>query len=155
MKPYPALMFAAMSLWTSGAAAAEPSAQQLQQQLLQFLDGASRNDPVQHGRFWADELVYTSSRGTRFDKGTLMDGVNEAPTLAPSAVTTWYGAEEINIRVHNDSYATLTFTLTADDVATPGIEHYYLNSGTFVWRDQRWQAIVWHATVKAPSQQTP
>lgn len=33
--------------------------------LNRFLAGASVNDVATHDRFWADDLVYTSSNGTR------------------------------------------------------------------------------------------
>ena len=42
--------------------------------LSEFLDGATRNDAAIHNKYWADELIYTSSGGTRFGKAELMQG---------------------------------------------------------------------------------
>ena len=42
--------------------------EQLSALLNEFLAGASVNDISAHERFWAEDLVYTSSRGLRFGK---------------------------------------------------------------------------------------
>ena len=36
--------------------------------LIEFLDGAGRNDAAVHDRFWADDLIYTRSAGVRINK---------------------------------------------------------------------------------------
>ena len=43
-----------------------------------FLDGASKNDPAVHERFWADELIYTGSSGRRIGKADIMRDVHAA-----------------------------------------------------------------------------
>lgn len=107
-----------------------------------FLDAASINDAAVHERFWADDLVYTSSSGARFGKAEIMAGL-EASAEATSAGPT-YGARDINIRVFGDT-AALTFTLVA--TARQGDQTLYYNSGFFRKRNGQWQAIVWQATL--------
>ena len=134
------ILLAAPGVWAKG------TDNQLAAQLHTFLEGAGINDPAIHDSFWADELVYTSSNGTRFGKAALMKGVNETGKLAPQAVTTHYRAEDIDIRLV-EQIALLNFTLVAE-TADNKITGNYLNSGVFVWRDNRWQAINWQATIK-------
>lgn len=96
-----------------------------------------------HERFWAEDLIYTSSSGTRFDKAAIMSGFEGAEDTAgePEVV---YSADEIQINVYGDA-AVVAFKL----VATPAdgsAEQFYLNTGTFLRRDGRWRAVAWQAT---------
>ena len=109
-----------------------------------FLYGASINDPEAHATFWADGLTYTSSRGTRYDKATLMDGLTGAEANDPEQVNTWYGAQNIEIKPLGEAVI-VNFTLTS---ATAGeITDRFYNTGVFIKRDNRWQAINWNATI--------
>ncbi|WP_113907705.1 nuclear transport factor 2 family protein [Aliidiomarina celeris] len=117
----------------------------VQQTLEQFLYGASIGSAEIHNQFWAEELVYTSSSGTRFGKAELMQGMQGSSPIAPEQVNTWYGAEQVQIRFVND-LALLSFTLTAGDGEQ--INSRFYNSGVLIFRDQRWQVLNWHATVK-------
>lgn len=117
---------------------------ELTELLAEFLDGATRNDPAVHNRFWADELIYTSSAGRRFGKTTLMEGINSRGELAPAEINLVYSSEELEILLFGD-VAVVAFILvgrsTEDTIR-------FLNSGTFVKRDGIWQAINWQATRK-------
>ena len=105
-----------------------------------------------HARFWADDLVYTSSNGTRFGKKDIMDGFTETDDSeanseaeesdAPDVVFT---GEDVNIQVFGTT-AIITFRLvgTPDDASEP---LQYFNSGTFLKRQGRWQAVNWQATI--------
>lgn len=125
---------------------AQGSKEDLENQLHAFLTGASVNDALIHNQFWASDLVYTSSSGTRFGKDVLMQGVNGEGKVDNPAVL--YSADDVHIRLL-DNIALLDFTLVATDSANANQKSYYLNSGVFVWRDERWQAVNWQATKKA------
>ncbi|MBC3766692.1 nuclear transport factor 2 family protein [Neptunicella marina] len=143
-------LFSAIMLIVTSSAYADKSdvTQQLTDTVNWFLAGASINDAQIHDKFWADELVYTSSNGTRFDKATLMQGVSESGPVNKAEPHAVYTAEDINVWHHKDM-AIVTFTLVGTDNKADKTEvKRYLNSGTFVWRDQRWQAVNWQATVK-------
>lgn len=108
-----------------------------------FLYGASINDPQAHAEFWADGLTYTSSRGTRYGKEALMQGLQGVEASDPEQVNTWYGAENIEIKPLTDAVI-VNFTLTS---ATDGtVTDRFYNTGVFVKRDGRWQALNWNAT---------
>jgi hypothetical protein len=49
-----------------------PAAAELTKLLKEFLAGASRNDAAMHDRFWAEELIYTSSSGRRMGKADIL-----------------------------------------------------------------------------------
>ena len=129
-----------LSLLLATAALAQdaPAAAELRTLLDQFLDGASKNDHAMHERFWADDLVYTSSAGARRSKAEVMKGVRSSP-MNPNPRTI-YGAEDVRIRQYGDNLAVVTFKLVA------GTAGSYFNSGTFVKRDDRWQAVNWQST---------
>lgn len=52
--------------------------EELTRLLNQFLKGASENSIEMHDRFWAEELIYTSSSGQRYGKKTIMDGLRDS-----------------------------------------------------------------------------
>lgn len=112
--------------------------------LAEFLDGATRNDPVIHNKYWADELIYTSSAGKRFGKAEVMAGVGSRGELAPAEISVRYSSEDVQILSYGDT-AVVAFTL----VATSEQETLrFFNSGTFVKRNGQWQAVSWQATRK-------
>jgi len=57
--------------------AGDDSAAALHSLLDNFLAGATINDAAVHERFWADDLVYTSSAGARFGKAEIMSGLGK------------------------------------------------------------------------------
>lgn len=95
-----------------------------------------------HERFWADDLVYTSSRGTRTTKAEIMAGFGESEDDGePGAV---YSAEDVQLKMYGTT-AVIAFKL----VATPPDDSevlYYFNTGTFVKRDGAWRVVAWQAT---------
>lgn len=115
-----------------------------------FLDGASVNDAAVHDRFWADDLIYTSSDGQRFGKAEIMASLAEAGSAGQEEAPQppQYSARDISIRVFGDS-AVVSFRLMASrDGAIVG---EYLNTGVFRKREPGWQAVTWQATRTAES----
>ena len=131
----------------------ESPVQQLTTLLDRFLAGASSNDVDTHERFWSDELVYTSSNGTRFGKAEILDGMRAAassPDEADDAPATVYTAEDVDVRVYGDA-AVVAFRL----VGTSANEvQEYFNTGTFLRRGGEWKAVAWQAT-KIPQREDP
>ncbi|WP_323845088.1 nuclear transport factor 2 family protein [Microbulbifer magnicolonia] len=116
--------------------------EQLQQLLEEFLAGAA-GDAAVHQRFWADDLIYTSSSGKRFGKAVIMQGLAEAKG---QPVTASYSAEEVDIRLFGET-AVVAFKLVGEDrSAAEAVTSRYFNTGTFVKRDGNWRAVAWQAT---------
>jgi len=128
-----------------------PDAAELTQLLKEFLAGAGRNDVSAHERFWADELIYTSSSGQRIGKADILRDVRAeaAATPKPNNPVTTYGAEDIRIQQYGTT-AIVAFRLvgTTEKDGKKEIKNY-LNTGTFLKRDGKWQAVSWQATALA------
>lgn len=119
--------------------------------LTSFLTLEINNSKAGHERFWADDLVYTSSAGEVKSKADILKTFEDSPKTdkskegasgakEPAPV---YTAEGILVRPFG-KIAALTFRLVRRDA--DGATIYYQNSGTFLRRDGKWQAISWQAT---------
>jgi hypothetical protein len=102
-----------------------------------------------HERFWADDLVYTSSAGTRTDKASILASFDSAEAADTDDPGPTYSAQDVQLLEFGDT-AVVAFKLVAtppDDL--PKI--YYLNTGTFVKRDGEWRVVAWQATKETPA----
>lgn len=145
------LVIVALTLALNLQAQTAPDADELTNLLKEFLAGASRNDAATHERFWAEDLVYTGSSGRRIGKADIMRGARSAPAPKPGDPTTAYAAEDIRIQQYGDT-AIVAFRLvgkTQKDGKSAVTK--YLNTGTFLKRNGKWQAVSWQAT-KMPRQ---
>ena len=122
----------------------------------EFLDGAGRNDIAVHERFWANELIYTRAVGQRLSKADILRDMKAeaaAPKKPDEGVTT-YSAEDARV-LQYDNTAVVAFRLvaTTKKESTTEVANYF-NTGTFVKRDNKWQAVAWQAT-KIPAENGP
>jgi len=123
-----------------------PDAGELTKLLRDFLGGASRNDAAMHDRFWAEDLIYTASSGRRIGKADIMRDARSAPAPKPGDPATTYSAEDIRIQQYG-STAIVAFRLvgvTKNGAKTETTN--YLNTGTFLKRNGKWQVVSWQAT---------
>ena len=114
-------------------------------QLVTMLDVflASSHTRAAHERFWADDLVYTSSSGSRFGKADILDGfANEASQEEPAVV---YSGEDVDVRIYGAS-AVVAFRLVGTPVDESAEAMHYYNTGTFVKHGDEWRAVAWQAT---------
>jgi hypothetical protein len=116
-----------------------------------FLAGATTEEA--HERFWADDLVYTSSRGARTNKAEIMASFetaeNETETSEGDEPGPVYTAEEIKVQVYGTT-AVVAFKLVGTTVKSSDGEaeiQEYFNTGTFVKRDGEWSVVAWQATI--------
>ena len=79
--------------------------EQLTTLLDEFLAGASVSDIATHERFWAEDLVYTSSRGLRFGKADILEGMRADPDSEAANPDVTYSAEDIRIRLYGEAVA--------------------------------------------------
>lgn len=130
-----------------------PDGAELTKLLKDFLAGASVNDVAMHDRFWADDLIYTGSSGRRLGKVDIMRDVREAAagSTKADAETAIFTAEDIRIQQY-DTTAIVAFRLVGTTKKGKKSEvANYLNSGTFLKRDGKWQVVNWQAT-KMPAE---
>lgn len=137
---------AALLLATAAPAAEAPAAAKLTALLKEFLAGAGANDPAVHEKFWAEDLIYTGSGGRRVGKADILKDVRSAPAPQPGDPKVTYGAEDVRIRQYGTT-AIVAFRLVATTVRGDTTEvAQFLNSGTFLEREGRWQVVCWQAT---------
>ena len=110
--------------------------------LHEFLAGASVE--AVHDRFWAEDLIYTSSRGTRTNKAEIMQGLSSADGGNTEESGPVYTAEDIRVQLYG-STAVVAFKLVATPRDDAAAAHYF-NTGTFVKRNGVWQVVAWQAT---------
>ena len=123
-----------------------PDAAALTGLLNEFLAGAGRNDAAMHERFWADDLIYTGSSGRRVGKADIMRDVHSAPAPRPGDPSTTFTAEDVRIRQYGDT-AVVAFRLVGTTIRGGATEvSKFLNTGTFLRRGGKWQAVSWQAT---------
>lgn len=135
----------------------------LEQLLNDFLANSVEDDLKNHQRFWASDLVYTSSAGKRFGKQSIIDSIKEAeenqsqeeekPSSSVQDADTsepTYWAEETDIRLYGNT-AIVAFKLGAKWKESGELKtQFYFNTGTFLKRKGKWQVIAWQAT-KVPA----
>lgn len=114
----------------------------LQAMLDAFLSGVTEADT--HDRFWAEDLIYTSSRGTRTTKADIMAGFAGAEE-GSDAGGPEYSAEDVQIQVYGDT-AIVAFRLVASPEGAMA-QQEYLNTGTFLKRNNEWRVVAWQATI--------
>jgi hypothetical protein len=156
-----ALCFALLLSTPAFAAGPAPATQddstvaEITAQLADFL--AHVDQAATHDRFWAPDLVYTSSAGTVTNKAEIMKGFDPPPADAPKDAAPedagTYTAEDVLVRPYGDT-AALTFRLVHRG-ADGTVDQTYRNSGMFVRRDGRWQAVTWQATKEPQPEAAP
>lgn len=136
-------------------AGAAPDAGELITLLNEFLAGASRNDAAIHDRFWADDVIYTGSGGRRRGKANIMKDVRSAPAPKPGDPATVYTAEDIRIQQYGNT-AVVAFRLVGTTARNGRTEvANFLNSGTLLKRNGKWQVVNWQATrMPRPAEET-
>ncbi len=133
---------------TFSAAAQQTNEKQILIDLLnEFLTGAGENTAEVHERFWAEDLIYTRASGQRTGKAEIMKSVRSTPRPASNAPKTVYSADNVQINIYGDT-AVVAFKLVGKTTSKDGsIEtSTFYNTGTFVKREKRWQAVAWQAT---------
>lgn len=115
---------------------------------------AASGEEQAHARFWAEDLVYSSSDGLRFGKADIMAGFNTSDKSddgADAAPTMLYTGEDIDVRLYGHA-AVVAFKLvgTPTDESEEADVLYYFNTGTFLKRDGVWKVVAWQATKIPP-----
>src|SRR5262245_28523081 len=139
-------MIMALTLSLSAQAQTAPDAEELTKLLKEFLAGASRNDAATHDRFWAEDLIYTGSSGRRIGKADIMRDARSATAPKPGDPKITYSAEDIRIQQYGDTAIVAYRLVGTTEKDKKGVATNYLNTGTFIKRNGKWQAVSWQAT---------
>jgi ketosteroid isomerase-like protein len=113
--------------------------------LREFLEAAGRSDRAIFDKFFADDVIYTRATGAVITKADIMESLGK-PTPASEGKST-YSAEDITVHEYGDTMI-VAFRLVGRTQRDDGkVETaHYRNTGTFLRRNGRWQAVAWQAT---------
>jgi hypothetical protein len=138
------ILMVALALPVATSAAETGSATEIKTLLHEFLEAAGRGDKAVFDRFFADDLIYTRSAGVTITKADIMKGLNEPPK--PDDPKSTYSADDITVRDYGNM-AVVNFRLV-QHVEDRGKKatNYFRNTGAFLKRDGRWQAVAWQST---------
>ena len=139
----------AMAQATKPSASQEPVVQQVTERVRDFLSKVPKNDPAVFQDFFADDVIYTRSAGVTVTKADILKNIDVRETNEPQAT---FAADDFTVHPYGDM-AVVNFRLimhnTENGKATTA---YFRNTGTFLKRNGKWQAVAWQAT-KVPEKQ--
>ncbi len=117
--------------------------QQVTARVHDFLANVPKNDPKVFQDFFADDVIYTRSAGVTVTKADILKNIDVRATNEPQAT---FDADDFTVHPYGEM-AVVNFRLimhnTENGKATTA---YYRNTGTFMKRNGKWQAVAWQAT---------
>ncbi len=134
------LALTAIATHPARAAESTETVAEITQLLNWFLAPDNNPRAATHQRFWAEDVVYTSSSGIVRRKADILASFDGSER--PADATHW-SAEDVLVRPY-DGAAALTFRLVGR--AADGKATLYRNSALFLKRDGEWRAVTWQAT---------
>jgi len=113
--------------------------------LREFIAAAGSGDRAIFEKFFADDVIYTRASGAVITKASIMESLGKPATVSDGKST--YTAEDITVHEYGDTVIA-AFRLEGRTEHSDGkVETaHYRNTGTFLRRDGRWQAVAWQAT---------
>ena len=127
----------------SSAAMVSDDEGELTAMLHEFLGSSDQREA--HVKFWADDLVYTSSNGTRFGKADVLAGFDETDEEEDDGPALAYTGKDVKVQLFGTT-AIVTFQLVGTPDDDSEVKNYF-NTGTFLKRGGEWQAVAWQATI--------
>jgi ketosteroid isomerase-like protein len=115
--------------------------------LRDFLAAVAHGDKKVFEKFFADDVIYTSSTGVMMDKSEVMRTIGAHAENGSKAT---YRAEDITVHPY-ESTVVVNFRMVMDDENDGQCQTaYFRNTGTFLKRNGEWQVVAWHATSASP-----
>lgn len=146
MKFLKVAMIAAVCLMaTVGAWAQATATQEVTALLREFMEAAGRGDRAVFEKFFADDVIYTRATGVVITKADIMASLGKSAAAPQEKVS--YSAEDITVHEYSEMVV-VAFRLVGHIEHSGGKTEttFYRNTGTFLRRNGRWQAVAWQAT---------
>src|SRR5260370_11980319 len=108
-----------------------------------FLAEVPKGDRKVFDSFFADDVIYTRSAGVTVDKTEILKNIDVRAATEPQAT---FEADGFTVHPYGDA-AVVNFRLVMHNL-TDGKRQtmYFRNTGTFLKRNGKWQAVAWQAT---------
>src|SRR4029077_19276194 len=117
--------------------------QQVTARVRDFLANVPKNDPKVFQDFFADDVIYTRAVGVTVTKADILKNIDVRAASDPQAT---YGADDFTVHPYGDM-AVVNFRLIMHNTEGGKVTTaYFRNTGTFLKRDGKWQAVAWQAT---------
>jgi ketosteroid isomerase-like protein len=128
----------------------DTTTQQVTQLVRDFLANVPKNDPKVFQEFFADDVIYTRATGLTVTKADILRNIDVRATNDPQMT---FEADDFTVHPYGEM-AVVNFRLIAHNTENgKPTTVYYRNTGTFLKRNGKWQAVAWHAT-KVPEAAT-
>jgi uncharacterized protein DUF4440 len=127
------------------AAEDQATAKQVEQLVRKFLADVPKNDPKVFQEFFADDVIYTRAAGVTVSKADILKNIEVRATNEPGAT---YQGDDFTVHPYGNM-AVINFRLIQHNGAQT---NYFRNTGTFLKRNGRWQAVAWQATKAAANE---
>lgn len=111
-----------------------------------FLANVPRNDPRVFEDFFADDVIYTRATAVTITKADILKNIEVRATNTPEAT---FAADHFVVHTYGD-LAIVSFRLIGHNVVKDMPTTYFCNTGTFLRRNGKWQAVAWQATKMSP-----
>ena len=124
--------------------------QQLTARVHDFLANVPKNDPQVFQDFFADDVIYTRSTGVTVTKADILKNIDVRATNEPQAT---FDADDFTVHPYGEM-AVVNFRLIMHNAENAkAATAYFRNTGTFMKRNGKWQAVAWQATKVPESSQ--
>jgi ketosteroid isomerase-like protein len=121
----------------------DATTQQVTQLVRDFLSNVPKNDPKVFQEFFADDVIYTRAVGVTVAKPDIIKNIDARAAVDPQAK---FEADDFTVHPYGEM-AVVNFRLIAHGVENgKPTTAYYRNTGTFLKRNGKWQAVAWQAT---------
>jgi ketosteroid isomerase-like protein len=121
----------------------DATTQQVTQLVRDFLANVPKNDPKVFQEFFADDVIYTRALGVTVTKADIIKNIDVRAANDPQAT---YDADDFTVHPYSDM-AVVNFRLIMHNTENgKPTTTYFRNTGTFLKRNGKWQAVAWHAT---------
>ena len=122
----------------------QATTKQVEQLVRQFLADVPKNDPKVFQEFFADDVIYTRAVGVTVTKADILKNIGVREANEPGAT---FEGDDFTVHPYGNM-AVVNFRLIQHNGAET---NYFRNTGTFLKRNGRWQAVAWQATKAAAS----
>jgi ketosteroid isomerase-like protein len=123
------------------------TAKALEQRVRDFLANVPKNDKKVFEDFFADDVIYTRSAGVTVTKADILTNIGVRAANEPEAT---FDSDDYTVHPYGD-FAVVNFRLIMHNAVNGKSETVtFRNTGTFMKRNGKWQAVAWQAT-KVPA----
>jgi len=140
-----AVALALCSVATESTLAQTKAAEDVTTLLREFITRAGSGDRALFDKFFADDVIYTRASGVVITKADIMGSLGKPATASEGKSS--YSAEDITVHEYGDTVIVAFRLVGRTDHGDGNVETTrYRNTGTFLRRNGKWQAVAWQAT---------